>query len=103
MFARIYAVFYKITTTSTPGRIQALFESQVIPQSTYQELLSGYNFLMLLRYKHQVSQYENQEEINNLLYLNGMPAAEETTLRKTLSQVADMQSRLNIDFKRSVL
>ncbi len=103
MFARIYAVFQKIACTSTSGRIQSLYDSQVIPLSTYKEIVFGYNFLMQLRYKHQVTQFENHEEINNLLDIHGLSEAEETTLKKVLSHITDLQSRLNIDFKRSIL
>ena len=103
MFARIYSVFHKITSTNTAGRIRALYEAQVIPYSTYKEILFGYNFLMQLRYQHQVSQLDHHEEVNNLVDLHGLLEAEEATLKKVLSQIADLQSRLNIDFKRSIL
>jgi CBS domain-containing protein len=103
MFARIYSVFHKITHTGTSGRIQSLWETQIIPHSTYKEIVFGYNFLMMLRYKQQISQLENHEEINNLLDIHMLSEAEETTLKKILSQIADLQSRLNIDFKRSIL
>jgi hypothetical protein len=41
--------------------------------------------------------------VNNLVDLHGLLEAEEATLKKVLSQIADLQSRLNIDFKRSIL
>jgi PAS domain S-box-containing protein len=103
MFARIYSVFYKIIPTNTTGRIRALFEAQGIPLSTYKEILFGYNFLMQLRYQHQIKQFENHEVVNNLIDLQELLEAEEATLKKVLSQITDLQSRLNIDFKRSIL
>jgi PAS domain S-box-containing protein len=103
MFARIYSVFYKIIPTNTTSRIRALFEAQGIPLSTCKEILFGYNFLMQLRYQHQIKQFENHETVNNLVDLQELLEAEEATLKKVLSRIADLQSRLNIDFKRSIL
>ena len=103
MFARIYSIYHKITVSGTTGRFHALYEAQVIPLSTHKEILYGYHFLMQLRYKHQVSQMEKHEDINNLLDIHELSEVEETVLKKILSQFADLQNRLNIDFKRSIL
>ena len=103
MFARIYSIYHKISVSGTTGRFHALYEAQVIPLSTHKEILYGYHFLMQLRYKHQVSQMENHEDINNLLDIHELSEVEETALKKILSQFADLQNRLNIDFKRSIL
>ncbi|MDP1620969.1 MAG: DUF294 nucleotidyltransferase-like domain-containing protein [Bacteroidales bacterium] len=103
MFARIYAIFHKIPAANTIGRIQALYALQVIPLATCRDVSFGYDFLMMLRYKHQVARLESSGEINNLIDLNELPEVEETVLKKTLSLVSDFQNRLNIDFKRSIL
>jgi PAS domain S-box-containing protein len=102
-FARIYALFHKVSATNTLARIQALYETQAIPLTTLREFSHGYEFLMMMRYKHQVAQREKSEEVNNLIDLQGLLEVEEFLLKKTLSQVADFQNRLNVDFKRSVL
>lgn len=103
MFARIYAVFHKVPTSNTMERIQALYASQVIPVTTYKEITYGYKFLMMLRYKNQVAQMKKSEEVSNIIDLNELLDIEATVLKKVVSQVADFQSRLNIDFKRSIL
>jgi PAS domain S-box-containing protein len=102
-FARIYALFYKIPATNTIDRIQALYGTQAIPLTTMKEISYGYDLLMMLRYKHQIVQQEKTFEVNNLVDLRDLLEVEEVVLKKTLSQVADFQNRLNIDFKRSIL
>ncbi len=103
MFARIYSVLHKIPRTNTIGRIQALYASGIIPSSTLKEIIYGYNFLMMLRYRSQAAQFEKSEEVNNLIDLNELPDYEVTVLKKVLSQVTDFQSRINLDFKGSIL
>ncbi len=102
-FARIYALFYKIPATNTIDRIQALYDTQAIPLTTMKEISFGYDLLMMLRYKNQIAQQEKSWEVNNLVDLRDLLEVEEVVLKKTLSQVADFQNRLNIDFKRSIL
>jgi PAS domain S-box-containing protein len=103
MLARIYSIYYKFSTSNTTARVQALYDTKVIPLSTYKEILFGYNFLMQLRYKNQVAQTERHEDVNNMIDLHGLIEVEEATLKKVLAQITDLQSRLNIDFKRSIL
>jgi CBS domain-containing protein len=103
MFARIYSVYHKISLSNTVGRLQALHDAQVIPFSTFQEIMFGYSFLMQLRYRHQVDRLEKDEEINNAMDMQELAEAEEIILKKILVQSSDLQNKLNIDFKSTVL
>lgn len=103
MFARIYSIYNKSSLLNTDGRIRALNKSQVIPLSMFRELIYGYTFLMQLRYRNQASQMNKGQEINNYCDLKELSSAEESAMKKIISQLSEMQNKLNIDFKRSVL
>jgi len=103
MFARIYSIYHKLSLSNTSGRLKALQQLQVLPGSTFDEIMFGYTFLMQQRYRHQVSRLEKEEEIDNSLALQDLTEMEETILKKILAQSADLLNRLNIDFKSTVL
>jgi PAS domain S-box-containing protein len=102
-FARIYSLFHKIPATNTSARIHALYELKAIPLTTMKEVLFGYEFLMMLRYRQQVATMEKSHEINNMIDLRELLDVEELILKKSLSHISDFQNRLNIDFKKTIL
>jgi PAS domain S-box-containing protein len=103
MFGRIYSIYHKINQSNTAARFRALSEYQVIPPALHQDILFGYHFLMQLRYRHQVSCLEKNQEINNAMPMQDLTQMEETFIKKILAQSAELQNKLNIDFKSSVM
>ncbi len=53
MFVRIYALQHNIKSINTEERLFSLYEKQIISQTTLNEILFSFHFLMNLRYKHQ--------------------------------------------------
>jgi len=103
IFGRIYALHNHLIPTSTSMRFDALYQKQIITQSLYREAGFGYRFLMQLRLRHQARQYEKGESINNMLALQDLTETEEVILRKIIHFAGELQGKLNIDFKSSVL
>jgi CBS domain-containing protein len=103
MFARAYALKHKISLTNTQSRIRALSDAQIITTESSKEISFGYDFMMQLRYRNQVEQIENEEDVNNVLVLQDLSEMEEVILKKVLGQSSELQNKLNIDFKGTVL
>jgi CBS domain-containing protein len=103
MFARIYSIYHKVNLSNTVARLQALCDLQIIPVAMQQDLLFGYRYLMQLRYRHQASCLEKNQEINNAMAIQEMTQLEETLIKKILTQSAELQNKLNIDFKSTVM
>ena len=98
-FARIYCLKNKIDITNTLFRLDKLLENGLISESTHQEAVQVYNFLIQLRFKHQVLLIESGKEPDNYINPKNLTAAELDILKEVFSQTAAFQSKLSFDFK----
>lgn len=103
MFARIYSIYHKVNLSNTVARLHALCDLQIIPVAMQQDLLFGYRYLMQLRYRHQANCLEKNQKINNAMAIQEMTQLEETLIKKILTQSAELQNKLNIDFKSTAM
>ena len=97
-FARLYALQNQIENTNTAGRLQRLFKEGILRKDSYQELLQAYDFLMLLRYKHQAGLISENKEPNNFIILKNLTHIELTTLKQAFTHIAMVRNRIKYDF-----
>lgn len=97
-FARLYALKNNIDNTNTVDRLHELFRAGVLKKESYQELVQDYDFLMLLRYRHQSRLISSEKEPDNLISLKELTQIEMTTLKQTFSHIAAVQNRIRYDF-----
>jgi CBS domain-containing protein len=95
-FARIYAVNYSIESTNTLKRIDILFEKNVLNKVTHEELVESYNYLMQLRFRHQVSMIDRGEPPDNHVNINELSHMEKELFEKIFSQVNRLRKRLSL-------
>jgi PAS domain S-box-containing protein len=97
-FARLYALKNNIEETNTIDRLQGLFRARVLKKDSYQELMQAYDFLMLLRYKHQAQVISEHREPDNFINIKALTHIELTTLKQAFSHIAMVQKRIKFDF-----
>jgi len=100
-FVRIYALKNTINETNTLLRIEKLYSEGVINKNMYDNLVLSYNYLMISRFKSQVSQVLNNNQPDNYLDINELTEIERVTLKKIFSEISNLQTKLSFDFKGS--
>ncbi len=98
MFARIYALHNSIRTKGTVERMNMLKNLKVLSPETCDELIFHFNFLMLLRIRHQIRQIDLKAEISNYLEPKKLSEMEQLILRKVFSQINSYQDNLSASF-----
>jgi len=98
-FARIYALQHGVTATNTLERLKLLHDKKVFSRETYQELTQCYDYLMLLRFKHQVFAIADGRQPDNHISPDELSHIELDILKNILTQIGTFQTQLSFDFK----
>jgi len=89
---RLTALEHGIRETNTIERLHALAEANALPREQAQELEHTYEFLMLLRLRHQMQQASERVKPDNFLNPNALNSIERTTLREAFQTVSRYQA-----------
>jgi len=98
MFARIFALNNNIRLKGSIERINALRKMEVISQSTYDEIIFHYNYLMQLRMQQQINQAMSGKEISNYISPKKLSEMDQLILKKVFSQMNSYSERLSASF-----
>lgn len=98
-FIRIYSLQNKINQTNSLIRLEKLLVMEKISNSLYNEINVSYNYLMLLRFKSQTNQILKNQIPNNNINILELSDIEKTTIKKIISEISNLQTQLNFDFK----
>jgi PAS domain S-box-containing protein len=98
-FIRLYALHNQMNETNTLARLKQLNIQKVINTSMYDELVLSYNYLMHLRFRFQAISILENRSPDNIIDLNKLTHIEVATLKKIFSEIGDLQTKLNFDFK----
>ena len=101
-FARIYALENGVREVGTLARLDKLLDREAIGENTHDDLREVYNYLMLLRLKHQVRAIGAGRRPDNDISLSELTNIERETLKNVLSRIKTMQSTLSFHFKGTV-
>jgi CBS domain-containing protein len=102
MFARIYSLQNDIRCTNTVERIMKLYEKQIINSDALTEMIFAYNYLMRIRFIHQLLCIQNKNPTTNLVNIKRLTEIELMTMKKIFSQISNYQTRLNFEFKGTI-
>jgi len=102
MFARIYALYKNIESSNTVERLTILNREQVLSDNDFHEILFGYNYLMQLRYKHQIEMADRNLPPDNLIDIKELTDIEMTVIKKIFASVTRLQSMLSMQFKKVI-
>ncbi|OGJ84223.1 MAG: hypothetical protein A2268_10730 [Candidatus Raymondbacteria bacterium RifOxyA12_full_50_37] len=97
-FARIQSLRKKISQTNTPNRLEEFTRAGGIDDSRLKEVLQAYDFLMHVRFKHQIALIEAHEAPDNNISPAALTAIELALLKKIFSQFEDLQTKLSFEF-----
>ena len=95
-FARIYAINYALECTNTLQRIDVLLEKKVLNKAGHEEIVESYNFLMQLRFRHQVAMLDRNEPPDNHVNIDELTHMEKEVLEKILGQVNRLRKRISL-------
>lgn len=101
MLARTYAFQHQIMATNTRERLEVIKEKRIVSNSTVDEVLFIYNYLMKLRYRNQVDLLEKKLPYSNSLNVRDMIDIEVYMLKKALSTIPEFQNKVKLDFRIS--
>jgi len=101
-FARIYALQNGLVIGNTIERINQLHKMHVLSNTTFEEMSEAYNYLMLMRFKHQAIAIQNNQTLHNYIKVGELSDIEQTMLKKIFSQISTFQSKLKLDFTGSM-
>lgn len=86
-FARIYTVNCSLESNNTLQRIDILQEKKALNKATWEEIIESYNYLMQLRFRHQIRMIDKGEKPDNFVNINELTHMEKYMLEKILGQV----------------
>ncbi len=99
MFARTYSIQNNIESTNTFDRLVALKEKQILTETTVDEILFSYNFLMKLRFRNQADLLKNKLPLSNSMNIKKLIEMEVYLLRKVLLVIPEIQNKIKTDFR----
>jgi PAS domain S-box-containing protein len=101
-FARIYALRHQINATGTIARLDALLKEHILKESSHENIKQAFEYLNLLRIKHQAYLLGNKLKPDNLISTKSFSDLDKTIIRKVISNINTMLTKLSYDFKGSM-
>jgi PAS domain S-box-containing protein len=98
-FARIYSLKYNVNEVSTIGRLKNLRNENILSESSFQNILQAYKYLQLMRLKQQSNLIGKGLKPDNLINTKHLSDLDKTIIKKVLSHINSMLSKLSYDFK----
>jgi CBS domain-containing protein len=98
-FARVYSLKTGIPENNTLLRLSKIRDKNLIPVSFFNNITHTYRFLMQLRLDVQNQAIHKGEKPTNSILAESLNEFELVELKKSISIIADMQTRLSADFK----
>ncbi|MEI6148023.1 MAG: DUF294 nucleotidyltransferase-like domain-containing protein, partial [bacterium] len=101
-FARVYALRHAIPAVGTLERIDLLAAAGVLQPASAAELRMAFETLSLWRLRHQAVNLASGQHPDNHIHPAELTEIEQATLRKIFEQITVFQSRIRLDFTRSL-
>jgi CBS domain-containing protein len=99
--ARIYALKEGIMETNTQERIRAVAAKKKISRTFEEDMLQAYDFLMQIRFQHQIQLLEAGLEPDNHLDPSNISMLEKKILKETFKLLSDGQEKMLKEFNPS--
>jgi signal-transduction protein with cAMP-binding, CBS, and nucleotidyltransferase domain/PAS domain-containing protein len=99
MFARTYSLQNDIWCLNTIDRLNALKTNNIVNETSIDEIIYVYNFLMKLRFRNQIELSENNLPLSNILSAKNLIDIELSLLKKMLALIPQYQNKISVDFR----
>lgn len=100
-FARIYALKYGISELNTIDRLKEIHELGHLNQALYSSISQAFEYLAMMRLQHQTSLIQRKANPDNLINTKLLSELDKTIIKKLLSYINNMLSKLSYDYKGS--
>ena len=97
-FARLYTLRHELSETNTLDRLDALARQHVLTESSHEEIVAAYDFLMRLRLRHQAAAIRAGHPADNLVNYRKLSHIEEALLKQAFAQIDAVQKKISYDF-----
>jgi len=97
--ARIYSLAHGVTATNTASRLGEFAARQKISAGEAQAWREAFEFVQVLRLRHQQAQFSAGETMDNFVNPAELNALEKRILKEALRLARDLQRRLALDYK----
>lgn len=101
MFTRIFALHNDIRSKGTLERVQSLLSAGILSKETAQEVIYHFNFLMILRIRHQSHQILRGEAPDNNISSKSLSEMEKFIMKRVFSQISNYDEILTATFMSS--
>jgi len=98
IFARIYALTHKIKDVRTIDRLKAINTCEIITKERLDEIIDAFNFLWYIRFYNQIICHSDLKKINDNLVVNKLTDNDQIELKKHLSNLTTLNSKISYDF-----
>ena len=97
-YLRLYALRHQLSDTGSMERAARLLEMQEISHDTHEELMLAFNTLTQIRIRNQAEHISRSEIPGNTIQGAKLNQLEKLTIRKLLSIIAGIQTRLSGEY-----
>ena len=94
-YARLYAINFGLEETNTLQRLDRLRLRGFISKELHKDLTEGYNYLMQIRFMHQVKRLDQGLEPDNHIFLEELNYMEKNALKNIFGHVGALQKKLS--------
>ena len=97
--ARIFALANEVSATNTVQRIKLTAPVVNIPPAEAAAAIDAFNFIQLMRLRHQHSEQEQGREADNRIRPDDLNEVERRILKEAFRQARKLQQRLKLDYQ----
>lgn len=98
-FARIYALQNQVNAAGTQDRLNSLFRNTHLSEQTFRNISQSLDILQIMRLNHQANLVKNGLKADNLINTKLLSDIDQAVMKKVLSHINTMLSKLSYDFK----
>lgn len=97
--ARIISLAQEVASTNTVQRLKLASTKMNVPQSEVESVIEGFNFIQLIRLRHQHFEQERGRPGDNFIKPDELNELERRILKESFRQVRKLQQRLKLDYQ----
>ena len=94
-YARLYAITASLAETNTLKRLDLLRSQSIMSEDLYEDISEAYNYLMQVRFTHQVKKLDQGLEPDNHISPDDLNYMEKSVLKKIFAQLGSLQNKLS--------
>jgi CBS domain-containing protein len=97
--ARLFALANQVEATNTVARLKRACSLMKISSDEVAAIVDGFNFIQMLRLRHQHFEQEHGRSGDNLIRPDELNEIERHILKESFRQARRLQSRLKLDYQ----